>query len=202
MIENDSMALRLQSPPNNRRVFFDNDYANPSEGFYCYQDNRGNNTHSDRRNPNDNPEPHTSRQYNDDTELYAARMTQPPTVSDSRLNTDKTPKRVSKPSLKAKERAESVKRTVKDAVSPYITAPNPIPFTQPTYQTTEPMMDVTPTPFQPSSSTFFTPAGSTSVIPNKGARRIRTKADPSAMNYDIAEDVLKTKANIAIGDLI
>ena len=53
-----------QGNRNNRRVFFDNDYANPSEGFYCYQDNRGNNTHSDRRNPNDNPVPHTSRQYN------------------------------------------------------------------------------------------------------------------------------------------
>ncbi|KAI8321103.1 hypothetical protein EDC96DRAFT_613343 [Choanephora cucurbitarum] len=192
------------------------------KGFYRYQDNRGNNTHSDRRNPDNNPEPLASNsngqlssnptksinRFNyinpdDDTELYAARMTQPPTVSDSRLNTDNAPKRVSKPSLKAKERAESVKRTVKDAVSPYISAPNPVPFTQPTYQAVE-SYDGCHSLSVPTVIIylFYSCRSNSSSSQYKTTRRIRTKADPSAMNYDIADDVLKTKANIAIGDLI
>ncbi|KAI8360675.1 hypothetical protein BD560DRAFT_474150 [Blakeslea trispora] len=140
----------------------------------------------------------------DHYDLYAARLSKPPTVSDSStlMAKDTKAKRVTK-TIKGKEKADEMKRGVIKAAKhseAQIQPPQgPTSFTSaaPLTDIYEPMMDVTP-----SLPIAQVPSPATAVSSTVKRRKSTSTVPDPSLTYDIVEDILKSKANIDVGDLL
>ncbi|KAI8326699.1 hypothetical protein EDC96DRAFT_550158 [Choanephora cucurbitarum] len=190
-----------------RSQFFDNDYMYPSEGYYRSRPPMDPNPNYSRRQEHHDDRTIANKDYgqlsktpntksinqinyinNDDyTDLYAARLVKPPAVTEvSKTMKDTKIKRVTK---KDKDSTEAIKRSVKNQAN-QIQSRSTV---EPSQDALEPMMDVTPTTIYESPS----------IVSSQSKPIVtRRKMIKPNIQYDIADDVLSTKANINLGDLL